>query len=268
MIDILFRDDEFVAVNKPSGMLVHRSTWCPGEPACLELLREQLGAPVYPVHRIDRATSGIVLFARSSGAAAELSLQFRGRQVRKSYLAVVRGYIEESGRMEDPLNRRDGKEPQAAVTDFTREAIVELHVPVGRYQTGRYSLVRLYPHTGRHHQIRRHLAHVSHPIVGDTKHGDGDHNHFFARHLGINRLLLMATDFMFEHPNTGKIIRIHAPIPEEINRLFALIGWPVEREPTSLARLHLPAPPATTIHFDRPHAVAEAVAMAHAPASV
>jgi tRNA pseudouridine65 synthase len=242
MIDILFQDDHFVAVNKPSGMLVHRSSWCPREPACLELLREQLGALVYPVHRIDRATSGIVVFARSSHAAAELSLLFRSRDVQKSYLAVVRGYIEESGRLDDPLKRRDGKEPQAAVTDFTREAIVELHVPVGRYQTGRYSLVRLYPHTGRHHQIRRHLAHVSHPIVGDRKHGDGDHNRFFEQHLGIDRLLLMATDFVFRHPLTGRLVRIHAQLPHEINRLFALIGWPIQPEERSAPALDLPAP--------------------------
>jgi len=228
MLEILYRDGSFIAVDKPSGMLVHRNAWCPREPACLELLRDQIGQYVFPVHRIDRATSGVLVFALDSESAARLAELFRRRRVRKNYLAVVRGFTEAGGRLDDPLKREDGKEAHSAVTDYTRQAVVELQVAVGKYQTARYSLVRVTPHTGRHHQIRRHFAHASHPVIGDTKHGDSAHNRFFRDHLGMDRLLLMATDLSFEHPFTGSRVRLHSPIPPDINRLFARIGWPVE----------------------------------------
>lgn len=228
-MEILYEDERFVAVDKPSGLLVHRNAWCPREPACLELLRDQLGRFVYPVHRIDRATSGVLVFALDPEAAARLAELFRRREVHKSYLAVVRGYTETEGRFDDPLNRGSGKPAHPAVTDYQRQAVVELRAAVGPYATARYSLVRAAPHTGRHHQIRRHFAHASHPVVGDAKHGDSAHNRFFRENLGIDRLLLMATDLTFAHPFNGSTVHIHALLPPEINRLFARIGWPVEQ---------------------------------------
>ena len=249
MLKILYRDSYFVAINKPSGLLVHRSPWCPGEPAALELLRAQLGRFVYPAHRIDRATSGVLLFALDSAAAAEISDHFREHRVRKSYLAVARGYVEPAGRFDDPLKQHNGKEDQEAVTDYVREAAVELRCPVGPHETSRYSLVRLAPKTGRYHQVRRHLAHASHPIVGDRKHGDRDHNRFFQEYFDISRLLLMATDFTFEHPYSGRTVRIHAPLPPDINRLFGRLGWPTEQIDSPPRIYALPSPFQT--HYPR-----------------
>lgn len=230
MIDILYRDTRFVAVHKPSGMLVHRNAWCPREPACLEILRDQIGRFVFPVHRLDRATSGVLVFALDADAAAGLAALFRRRCIHKSYLAVVRGFIDVEGRFDEPLKRGSEKESLPAITEFQRQAIVELHVPVGRYLTGRYSLVRINPRTGRHHQIRRHFAHASHPVIGDRKHGDKAHNLFFDEKLGVSRLLLMATDLAFEHPFNKTPVRIRAPLPPDVNGLFSLMGWPAETE--------------------------------------
>lgn len=229
MLEILYYDESFVAVNKPSGMLIHRNAWCPREAACLEMLRDQLGRFVYPVHRIDRATSGVVIFALDSDAAASLSSLFRAHRIEKAYLAVLRGFVDACGTLDDPLKRDSGKDAHEALTDFQRQALVELHAPVGRYPTARYSLVRALPRTGRHHQIRRHFAHASHPVVGDTKHGDGAHNRFFRDTFGIERLLLMATDLSFVHPYTRRPVRIHAPLPLDVERLFRRLGWPTER---------------------------------------
>lgn len=242
MLDIIYFDRRFVAVNKPSGLLVHRTSWCPRETACLELLRDQIDSYVYPVHRLDRATSGVVVFALDAEAASALSGLFRTRRVQKSYLAVVRGFVDLKGTFCDPLKREGGKSAHSAITEFHREATVELHAPVGRYQTARYSLVRAIPRTGRHHQIRRHFAHASHPIIGDTKHGDSAHNRFFRDNLAIDRLLLMATDLSFPNPFATSIIRIHAPLPREIDRLFARIGWPIEPPEPSSDMLQLPEP--------------------------
>lgn len=240
MLEILYQDRWFVAVNKPSGMLIHRNSWCPREPACLELLRDQLSHFVYPVHRIDRATSGVVIFALNSEAASRLSVLFRTHRITKSYLAVVRGFVDPLGTFDDPLKRDNGKEAYEACTEFRREALVELHTPVGKYETGRYSLVRALPHTGRHHQIRRHFAHASHPVIGDTKHGDSAHNRLFHNAFGIDRLLLMATDLSFTHPFSGTSIRIHAPLPIEIDRLLRLLGWPTDRTEVFSHPLELP----------------------------
>lgn len=242
MLEILYQDEWFVAVNKPSGMLIHRNAWCPREQACFELLRDQLDRSIYPVHRIDRATSGVVIFALDSDAAARLSDLFRAHLIRKAYLAVVRGFVEIRGALDDPLKRESGNDTREALTDFRREAIVELHAAVGRYSTARYSLVRALPRTGRHHQIRRHFAHASHPVIGDTKHGDSAHNRFFRDALGVDRLLLMATDLIFSHPFCGTTIRVHAPLPVEINRLFSHLGWPVDPETSMRDPLRLLSP--------------------------
>ena len=225
MLDLLYRDDHYIAINKPNGVFVHRTALGPGEASCMPVLRNQIGQWVYPVHRLDRGTSGALVFALSSEAARELARLFEQRQVKKTYLAVVRGYVPEQDRIDYAFETDDGSGVAQAVTAFTREAKVELPYPVGRYATARYSLVRVMPLTGRQHQIRRHFSHIRHPVVGDTRYGDRAHNRFFRDLFGLKRMLLMATEIGFCHPFTGAPVIIRAPLPGNIRYLFQRFGW-------------------------------------------
>lgn len=216
---ILYQDASCVAIDKPDGLLVHPSRIDAHERrTALGMLQDQLGQRLHTVHRLDKPTSGVLLFAVTPAAARELGRQFRERAVHKTYLAVVRGFCEPRGRIERPLHRvADVKqevarveraEPLEALTDFETLLHAELNVPVGRYPTARYSVLQLRPTTGRKHQLRRHLKHVSHPIVGDRAHGDRDHNRFYREQLGIERLLLMASRLELRHPETGEPLTI------------------------------------------------------------
>ena len=203
-LELVYRDEHLVAINKPAGLLVHRSHLDRYETRfALQMLRDQIGQRVYPVHRLDKPTSGILLFALSPDIARQLSLLFEQRQVHKQYLAVVRGHCPEQGEIDHPLKEqrdkiadarmRDDKPAQEATTCFRRLATVELPGAVDRYPQTRYSLVQLSPLTGRRHQLRRHMKHIGHPIIGDAKHGKGVHNRFMAAQYGCDRLLLACT---------------------------------------------------------------------------
>lgn len=232
LLSIVHQDDALVAINKPSGLLVHRSRIASGvQQFAVQQLRDQLGQRVYPVHRLDRPTSGILLFALNADIARQMSALFASREVSKMYHAVVRGYAEEHGQIDYALKEeldaiadkraRTDKEAQHAVTDFMTLARVELPYKVSkRHDTTRYSLLQLSPKTGRKHQLRRHLAHIRHPIVGDTTHGDGRHNEFFRRHFNNHRLLLAATGLEFTHPQSGRVVSLRVDVPEEFWRPF------------------------------------------------
>lgn len=239
MLPILHHDSHLVAINKPSGLLVHRSAIAPDRVTCMSILRDQLGAWVYPVHRLDRGTSGALLFALDPDTARRLNAMFAARNIDKSYLATVRGYAPESGEIDSPLSDSEGGEPVEALTNYQRLAGVELPFPVGRYQTARYSLLRLRPATGRMHQLRRHMAHIRHPIIGDTVHGEGRHNRLFREKFGIWRLLLHAESLRFRHPVTGEEITIKAPLTEELKELFDLLGF-ISGDDTSTASIGTP----------------------------
>ena len=220
-LTILYQDEHLVAVHKPSGLLVHRSALARGETEfLLQRLRDQLAKRVYPVHRLDRPTSGVMVFGLSSEAAALLSEGFSERQVEKRYLAVVRGKAPEQERLDYPLREEDGTRPKAempampAMTDIRRLDSVELPVQVDRYPVARYSLVEARPLTGRRHQIRRHLSRRGYPIIGDANHGRGRHNRYFAERFGQGRLMLAATKMAFRHPVTGEPLTVSAA-PEE-----------------------------------------------------
>lgn len=234
-LEILYRDEYLVVINKPSGLLVHRS-WLAAEARyfAMQMLRDQLGQYVYPVHRLDRPTSGLLLFALNAKTAKLLSEQFASRAMHKTYHAVVRGYVDEHGQIDYPLQEKldkiadqqaqADKPAQPAVTDFVCQSQVELPFKVGtRYPTSRYSLVQLSPQTGRKHQLRRHMAHVRHPIIGDTTHGDGRHNQFFRDQFAIKRLLLAATGLNFQHPVSGIELNLCIPIPAEFSIPFQVV---------------------------------------------
>ncbi|PJG82674.1 tRNA pseudouridine(65) synthase TruC [Caviibacterium pharyngocola] len=235
-LEILYQDDEVIAVNKPAGMLVHRS-WLDRHETqfVMQTLRDQIDRYVYPIHRLDRPTSGVLLFALNPETANQLCIQFEQKQVEKSYLAVVRGYLNGEGRIDYPLKphldkiadkfAQEDKAAQEAITDYSGLQTAELPYAVGRYQTARYSLVRLTPHTGRKHQLRRHMKHIFHPILGDTQYGDLHQNRALTANIGVERLMLHSEKLAFHHPVTNARIQIFAPLDEQWQRLFEEFGW-------------------------------------------
>jgi len=225
LLKVIYRDEHLVAIDKPEGLLVHRTRISRDHVFALQLLRDQIGAYVYPVHRLDRPTSGVLVFALSPEIAARLCAEFSSRRVAKRYIAVVRGFTDESGVISHPLPEECEGEAQDARTSFRRLAAAELPVPMPPNPTARFSLVEAAPETGRMHQIRRHFRHASHPVIGDTQHGDGKYNRLFRDRYSIRRLLLHALSVEFAHPAGGEALKISAPVPEEMSSLFAKLGW-------------------------------------------
>ena len=235
-LEILYQDEHLVVVNKPSGLLVHRSMIDRHETRfAMQIVRDQIGQHVFPVHRLDKPTSGALVFALSSEIARKMGEQFQEKGVEKTYLAVVRGVTPECGvidhalkekhdKMTDKKARKD-KPPQEAVSVYRRLATVELPVQIDRYPQSRYSLVEVKPKTGRKHQVRRHMKHIAHPVIGDAKHGKGNHNRYFAKHLNAGRLLLACTSMSFQHPVTGDDLHITAPLDSVFSELLVRFGW-------------------------------------------
>jgi tRNA pseudouridine65 synthase len=227
LIPILYQDEHMVFVNKPSGLLVHRSTISEDKIFLVQQLRDQLCQRVYTVHRLDRATSGVMVFGFSSEAAQRLSAQFEQRLVAKRYHAMVRGFVPDQGVIDYPLGEAPSKPLQDAVTQYRRLATVELPYAVGRYATARYSWVEVSPLTGRMHQIRKHFSHMRHPIIGDVNYGDNKHNRFAREQLGLSRLMLFAQQLVLTHPYTGERLAATAPMDLSICERFQSWGWGV-----------------------------------------
>ena len=238
VLTILYQDEFLVAIDKPAGMLVHRSFLDRHETVfVMQTLRNQLGQHVFPVHRLDRPTSGVLLFALSADVARLLTEQLTEQHWRKFYLAVCRGFVKQAGILDYPLKEQldkiadkqasQDKDKQEAITALWPLARVELPIAIGKYPVARYSLVALQPLTGRKHQLRRHLSHLRHPIVGDTTHGEGKHNRLFAEHFHSQRLLLIAKRLELIHPVTGVDLVIEAPLGE-VEKLFKTFSWPTE----------------------------------------
>ncbi|HET9694547.1 MAG TPA: pseudouridine synthase [Steroidobacteraceae bacterium] len=230
---VLYRDERIVVVDKPSGLLVHRSPIDRHETRfALQLVRDQLGRRVHPVHRLDKGTSGALVLALDPEAAAVLSQAFATREVAKTYVALVRGWPAATGTIDRPLtavvDERSGPqslEPREATTTYRRLAAYEIPVRVDRYPSSRYALVELSPHTGRRHQLRRHLAGASHPIVGDSTYGKGAHNRLFAAQFGVRRLLLACTRLVFPTvPGHAGPLQIEAPLAPEFAALIGMLA--------------------------------------------
>jgi len=232
MLEIIYEDAQYVAVNKPNGLLVHKTRIAEEKKEfALQMLRDQLGYKVFAVHRLDRGTSGVLLFAKNAEAVAPLTSSFEEKQVQKVYYAIVRGYTSESATIDNPIKPdkdHKHKAPQDAVTHYTRLATIELPIPVGRYQTARYSLVKVIPETGRMHQIRKHFAHARHYIVGDKRHGDWRHNRMFLEELKSPFMLLHAASLTFKQSFLGEEITIRAAMPENMSRLCSKFNWDIK----------------------------------------
>ncbi len=235
-LKILYRDDHLVVIDKPSGLLVHRTDLDRHETRfAVQLLRDQIGQYVWPVHRLDRGTSGVLIFALQREIASQVGQQFIEGNVSKKYLAVVRGHPDAEGTIDHPLSRQydaieqrselTNEPAQTALTQYRRIAETTLPICVDRYPSSRYALLELTPLTGRKHQLRRHLKHIAHPIIGDATYGKGKHNRFFAEHFGCDRLLLACTNMQIRHPITQAVLHFEAPISGRFQRTLSALGW-------------------------------------------
>lgn len=223
---VLHVDERVAVVDKPPGLMVHDSALARGEDDfAADRLRAQFARPVFLVHRLDRATSGCLLLAFDREAASLLGRALMAHEIRRGYLAVCRGWPAEAAfTVDHPLDGGPGKPlKKPATTDFACLARAEAGWPSQGFATARYALLRAWPRSGRFRQIRRHLKHASHHLVGDTSHGDGRHNREF-RMRGVRRMLLHAETIAFAHPGDGRPLRISAPVEGEFLRALALLG--------------------------------------------
>lgn len=209
-LEIIFEDETIVAINKPHGLLVHRTKLAnDATEFALQILRDQLGMHVYPCHRIDRKTSGVLLFTKDEPSNRKIQVMFADSLINKSYLAIVRGFTLEEERIDYPLKREDGK-IQEAITNYKTISKTEIDLPFSGQKTSRYSLVEVKPETGRMHQIRRHLNHIRHPIIGDRPHGCNKQNKLFKEKWNMTSMMLHAHSLEFIHPITNKTIKMKA----------------------------------------------------------
>lgn len=211
---ILHLDEALVVVNKPSGLLVHRGGWGDDAEVAMTLVRDRVGRHVYPIHRLDRGTSGALVFALSSDDARRMQEQWESTTT-KRYIALVRGVPPERGVINHPIANRPGGPRVAAVTRFER-----------RFALDRYAVIEARPETGRLHQIRRHMKHLSHPLIGDVNYGKGEHNRLFRERYGLSRLALHAASITLVHPRTGVSLHIVAPPPADLAGPFLAMGIP------------------------------------------
>ena len=241
-LDILYEDDALVAVSKPEGLLVHKSNIDKHETRfLLQALRDQTGCFLYPIHRLDKPTSGVIVFAKSSAIAAIIKQQMETNVASKDYLLICRGFCPAQGVVDhdlkpiDDFKRKRGKShnaspradkpAQKAITHFKRLNTVEIAAQIDRYPTSRFSLVKARLMTGRKHQLRRHFKHLSHPIIGCPKYGKSNYNHYFADQYGADRLLLHAYQLALDHPVTGRRILVSAPLAGAFNAVVERFGW-------------------------------------------
>jgi tRNA pseudouridine65 synthase len=214
-LPILYRDEVLLAVNKPSGMAVHRGWSQEREPA-LQRARDLAGRHVHPAHRLDRSTSGALLFAFDAEITRRMQERFESGEVVKRYITLVRGIPPDEGVIDHPIPRSPGGPRVPAVTEFRRLATFE-----------RYALVEALPRSGRLHQIRRHFKHISHHVIGDVRYGKGEHNRLFRERFGLHRLALHALELEFDHPVSGERLRIFAPVPEDLAGPLRAMGMEV-----------------------------------------
>jgi len=221
--NVLYRDEYYVAINKPPGYLVHRSSIARNATLIvLQLLRDQLNQKVYPVHRLDRKTSGVLVFALDPEANKMLGQLFEKKTITKEYMAIVRGWTQAEDVIDYDLTNENGK-TQTSVTHYETINHFEIDLPLGKFQTSRYSEVKLRPQTGRMHQLRKHMSHIFHPIIGDRPHGCNKQNRMWKQKFEMDTMMLHAKSLFFIHPYTEEQIVIEAPFFEEYKRVKGIL---------------------------------------------
>jgi tRNA pseudouridine65 synthase len=227
ILEILYQDDHIVAVNKPHGLFVHRTALdYTATTFALQMVRDMIGSHVFSIHRLDRKTSGVLLFAKNKETQSQMAKMFIQKEVKKKYLAIVRGYTDDAGRVEYPLVTDDGK-IQEALTTYRTLSRSEIPFSSGKFPTSRYSLIEVEPETGRMHQIRKHMSHIFHPIIADRPHGCNKQNKFFLEQFEMNTMMLHASELAFKHPNLNTNIIIKADYHTEFKRMIKLLGFEI-----------------------------------------
>ncbi len=224
-MEIIYQDGRLIAINKPHGLLVHRSPIAADvSEFAVQLLRKQIGQRVYPAHRLDRKTSGALLFALDEEMNRIMQALFSERKIEKKYIAIVRGHTADKGEIDYPLKKENG-DLQEAFTAFRTLERAEIDIPFGKHQTSRYSLLELIPETGRHHQLRKHLAHIFHPIIGDRPHGCNKQNKLWKEQFDMHTMLLHALELTFQHPVNRRDVIIKAGFHSEFLRAAGILGF-------------------------------------------
>ncbi|WP_177762844.1 pseudouridine synthase [Flavobacterium sp. I3-2] len=224
-LEILYQDEYIIAINKPHGLLVHQSPIArDASEFAIQLLRDQIGKKVFPVHRLDRKTSGVLLFAFDKEVNRILTEQFTTKQIEKRYIAIVRGFAPEEMLIDYPLYKDNGV-LQEAQTLIKCMQTAEIDLPSGKHQTSRYSLVEAFPYTGRMHQIRKHLAHILHPIIGDRPHGCNKQNKLWLEKYEMNTMMLHGASLKLNHPVTNEVLEIKAEPQSEFKRVMQLLNF-------------------------------------------
>ena len=220
-LQILFEDEFLIAIHKPNGLLVHRTKIAlDAEEFALQILRDQIGQRVFPTHRIDRKTSGVLLFAKDEETNREMQMQFMEQKVSKTYKSIVRGWTDDEGTIDYALTTDKGK-VQDAITHYKTIKRSEIDLPNGKFSTARFSLLELTPETGRMHQLRKHLAHIFHPIIGDRPHGCNKQNKLFLEYFQMIEMMLHAKNLTFKHPKTNENIVVQSEIQGEFKRMLS-----------------------------------------------
>lgn len=226
-IDILFEDNYCIIINKPNNVLVHNSYYARNikDATLLNLLKEQLNLELFPVHRLDRKTSGVLVLSKNKKHVAIFQELFNSNTIKKSYVAIVRGFVEEELKITTPVKNPDTKVYKDAATFCKPLHKIELKIAVHPYAFSRYSLVKLIPETGRMHQLRIHMNKISRPIIGDYKYGDRFHNRMFENEFNCNNIFLHASSIQFTHPILNTTISVNAILPSDWNKIFKIFNW-------------------------------------------
>lgn len=223
IVNIIFEDEYIMAVYKPNNILVHHSVMANNqldELSLVQLIQQQLNKKYYPIHRLDRKTSGIILFAKQKEYVNMFQNLFLNNEIQKTYYGLVRGHIPEIGKIESPVKGRDANQHKDALTFYKRIKTFNLPIQVGPYENSRYSLVSLTPKTGRLHQLRIHMNKISHPLIGDSKYGDRFHNRMFETKFKNEAMFLHAKTLEFKHPYSLKNISIACDFPKNWTRIL------------------------------------------------
>ena len=220
-LEIIYETDDLIAINKPHGLLVHRSRMAADvKEFALQILRDQIGQQVWPAHRLDRKTSGVLLFTKKKEVNSVIQMIFQERQIKKVYKALVRGHMDEKGTIDYALSNESAA--KEAVTHYSLIENFEIELKTTSFPTSRYSLIKVEPETGRFHQIRKHMHHISHPILGDRPHGCNKQNRIWLAKFGLEKMLLHAESLEFEYPE-GNIVKIEARMSEEFKRVLEIM---------------------------------------------